>query len=137
MLSTIYDGKVLDWSYKKMTIDDWYAFYIGDIYVGQVSKRDRDDSWTAISAESSVMFPVTGFQTRYYASKFLIEIQSYDRAGSRCTVSSSTLSGEVVAIHAKVNAHDSVDDVKTWAKQVLENRHDPMNEEWYEERGIN
>ena len=72
MLSLVVEGKVLDWRFKKLN-DFTYAFYVGDIYVGQVFKM-KGRSWSAVSSKPNEIHPIDGFKSRYYASEFLLKL---------------------------------------------------------------
>jgi len=75
MYSVIVDDKVLDFKYKKL--DELIsAFYVGDIYVGQIFKMRR--AWSCVASRSvyingSNIYPVDGFKTRLDASQFLLK----------------------------------------------------------------
>jgi len=75
MYSVIVDDKVLDFKYKKLG-EAVSAFYVGDIYVGQVFKMRR--YWSCVSAKpvyinGSNIYPVDGFKTRFHASEFMLK----------------------------------------------------------------
>lgn len=70
LISTIIDGKVLDWSFKKFEYG--YNFYIGDKLYGQIFKQST--GWSAVPYEKSLGFPVDGFKTRYTAANFIKEL---------------------------------------------------------------
>ncbi len=72
--SIVVDKKVLDFRYKKLT-DFSYAFYVGDILVGQVFKMKR--YWSCVSHEPHELCPVDGFKLRHYAAEFLIKLNGY------------------------------------------------------------
>lgn len=69
MISSVINGKVLDWHWKKRETDS--LFYVGDIYIGQLFNRGIC-GWTALRTLPSVEL-VEGFKTRYAASNFLIK----------------------------------------------------------------
>ena len=69
-------GKVLDFKYKKVQGHWHYAFYIGDILVGQVFRMGKGN-WSAVSETPNDLCPVNGFRSRYYASNFLLWIGGY------------------------------------------------------------
>ena len=73
MYSVVVDGKVLDFHYKKLSTS--YAFYIGDILIGQIFKMKR--YWTAVSNKPNDLCLIYGFKSRYYASEFLLKLQGY------------------------------------------------------------
>ncbi len=75
MYSIVLDGKVLDYRYKKMN-DFTYAFYVGDIYVGQVF-RMRKGRWACIGNKANDLCPVHGFADRLYASEFILKLGGY------------------------------------------------------------
>ena len=66
MYSSIVDGKVLDWSWKKRDIDT--LFYVGDIFIGQLFNSGRA-GWSAVYKEPTGLGCVDGFKTRYAASQ--------------------------------------------------------------------
>jgi exosome complex RNA-binding protein Csl4 len=74
MLSCIFEGRVLDFKYKKLS-EFAYTFRIGDIYVGQVF--NMGDSWSAVSATPNPYGVVDGFKNRYYASEYLLKVGGY------------------------------------------------------------
>ena len=132
MYSTVYQGKVHDWKYKKMTHNGWYAFYIGDIYVGQVVKKDRDNSWAVISSKPCIGNGAEGFQNRYYASKFLLEIQSYNDHSNQSVIYSQSLNSELVIISIETT-DNHLDDALVWAEDILKERHQRMNNVWLQD----
>lgn len=73
MYSHIVDGKVLDYSYKKVS-DFQTAFYIGDILVGFVFKHKR--TWSAVPFHPHPLSPLDGFRTRYDASICLLKMEN-------------------------------------------------------------
>ena len=80
MNSTIVDGAVLDWHYTKNKEHlNVHNFYIGRIAVGAIFQVARA-SWTAVNCYKSgtrqykVTKPVEGFRSRYYASKYLLDL---------------------------------------------------------------
>ena len=78
MYSINVDGKVLDFRYKKQN-EFTYAFYIGDILIGQIFKMGRA-GWTAVfwgEHNHRDLFPVDGFKTRYAASEFMLKVGGY------------------------------------------------------------
>lgn len=76
MYSVVIDGKVLDFRYKKLQ-ENHYAFYIGDILVGQVFNLKR--CWSAVSCEHrGAMTRMQGFKNRYYASEYLLQLNGYE-----------------------------------------------------------
>ena len=72
MISSVVDGKVLDWHWKKRSND--YLFYIGDIFIGQVWNMGVH-GWTALHRESNSIGLAEGFKTRYDASHFLLKFE--------------------------------------------------------------
>ena len=76
MMSCVYEGKVLDWHFKKRPSDT--LFYIGDILVGQLFKIG--DGWSALAAhphhDNTAL--VDGFRTRIDACQFLLKYEGYD-----------------------------------------------------------
>lgn len=68
-------GEILDYHYKKLTAFS-YAFYIGDILIGQLFNMKR--SWSAVS---HIPFKniglVHGFKTRFDACQYLLQLQGY------------------------------------------------------------
>lgn len=81
LTSTTFEGKVLDWHYKPINgSTKRFAFYIGDIFVGQIHKSWNPRSgWIAVcgSKGSFGICPLDGFKTRYYAAEFLLKIGGY------------------------------------------------------------
>lgn len=84
MLSTIVDGKVLDWHYKQHKHPDLrnqYMFYIGDIYVGEIHRMSvmNQATWCACAGSiPHIICPVYGFRTRYDASVMLLKLEGYN-----------------------------------------------------------
>jgi hypothetical protein len=81
MLSVVHEGRVLDFKYKKQN-EFTYAFYIGDILIGQVF-RMGDQKWSAVgwhNPESDMhrLYPVDGFRSRYHASEFMLKMAGYN-----------------------------------------------------------
>ena len=89
MNSLIVNGKVLDYKFKK-TVDGIYAFYIGDILIGQVFRIANH--WSAVSTEPSrqltyspgidefilySMSMVDGFKSRLFAADYMLKLQGY------------------------------------------------------------
>jgi len=73
--SVCYKGKVLDYSYKKLQ-NSHYAFYIGDIYIGQLF--NTGSFWSCVSNKpEKIPDPYDGFKTRHYAAQFLLKINKY------------------------------------------------------------
>ena len=70
----IVEGKALDWRYKKMG-DDHIAFYIGDIYVGQVWKIFK--SYSVVGKNPHPLCPIDGFRTRHDACEMLLKLEGY------------------------------------------------------------
>lgn len=74
LYSVNWKGQVLDFNYKKLGASGLQAFYVGDIYVGQVSHLGRS-GWTAACDTSPCdIMPVHGFKSRYAASEFLLKL---------------------------------------------------------------
>jgi len=76
--SVIVNKEVLDFSYKK-TVNDFYAFRIGDILIGTIS--NTPSGWAAIShmPQENGMGLVYGFKTRLSASEYLLKLQGYQQ----------------------------------------------------------
>lgn len=72
MISSVVDGKVLDWHWKKRQIDT--LFYVGDIYIGQLFYHKRS-GWTALHKNPNNVNLVEGFKSRYSASHFLLKFE--------------------------------------------------------------
>lgn len=75
-ISIIINESVHDFHYR--TIDanfTAYHFYIGEIYVGQITKMRR--SWSCSSSKPTSFGVVNGFATRYDASNFLLTIGGF------------------------------------------------------------
>jgi hypothetical protein len=79
MHSIIIDNKVLDFKFKKQAhftdASRAYAFYIGDILVGQVF--NFSSGWTAVSKQPHPLCPVVGFKTRLDAAEMLLKLNGY------------------------------------------------------------
>lgn len=81
IFSSIIDGKVVDWSWKKHKTDT--VFYIGDNIIGQLFKTGR--SWSAVWHKPSYG-PVHGFRTRMDASIYLEQLERKHRNKNNETV---------------------------------------------------
>jgi len=75
MYSVNYKGKILDYRYKRL-VDFIYAFYVGDIYVGQLFRMHKH-CWSCVSGKPSKLSPVDGFKSRFYAAQFLLKLNNY------------------------------------------------------------
>lgn len=74
MISSVVDGKVLDWHWKRREIDE--LFFVGDRYIGQVFNMGRG-GWSALHRNpQSTIGLVDGFKTRYAASRFLLKFEA-------------------------------------------------------------
>lgn len=71
-LSSVIEGKVLDWKWKKRKTDT--LFYIGDIYIGQLFFF-KNKGWSALHRLPQSIGLVEGFKTRYAASNFLLKFE--------------------------------------------------------------
>lgn len=69
-MSSIVDGKVLDWHWKKRETDT--LFYVGDIFIGQLFNGERS-GWSAVYRNPTGLGCVDGFKTRYTASNFMLK----------------------------------------------------------------
>lgn len=81
MNSSIVDGKVLDWKYKKTSQEFITNFFIGDIFIGQIFKMGN--IWSCVSfhttnATTSALCPMNGFKTRYHAAVCLLKLCGYN-----------------------------------------------------------
>ena len=79
MYSCCYQGKVLDFHYKKAGIPNAYNFYIGDIFLGQIFKL-RKNNWSAVSFYPDKRGHQGGFGCRFYASEYLLVLTGFQRA---------------------------------------------------------
>ena len=71
MYSVVHEGRVLDFSYKKLN-EDHYAFYIGEILIGQTFKMRA--GWSAVSnLVPNPLGVIEGFKTRYNASIYMLK----------------------------------------------------------------
>ena len=75
MYSINYEGKILDYRYKQLA-DFIYAFYVGDIYVGQLFRMGKQ-CWSCVSSKPHRLSPVDGFRSRLYAAQFLLVLNKY------------------------------------------------------------
>lgn len=72
--STCVDGKVLDFVYKRNKNEHLkfqYKFYLGDIFMGQVSNMGK--SWSAVPGTPRKFGLVHGFKNRYYACEYILK----------------------------------------------------------------
>lgn len=76
--SIIKDGKVLDYHYKQIQ-GFIYAFYIDDIYVGQLFRINRgtQTSWSCVGTKPNDLYPIQGFRTRFDASEMLLKMEGH------------------------------------------------------------
>ena len=76
MMSCVYEGKVLDWHFKKRPSDT--LFYIGDIFVGQLFKIGK--TWSGLPAHprDNDRSLVDGFRSRVDACQYLLQYEGYD-----------------------------------------------------------
>lgn len=83
MTSSVINGKVLDWHWKKRETDS--LFYVGDILMGQLFHHGRS-GWTALRTVPFVEL-VEGFKTRYSASNFLLKTKvcNHGQIVNKCT----------------------------------------------------
>lgn len=72
MISSVVDGKVLDWRWKFSV--NRYLFYVGDIFIGQVFNMGRN-GWSSFHREPNNIGIVDGFKSRYDASRFLLKFE--------------------------------------------------------------
>jgi len=75
MYSTVVDGKVLDWKYKRSGHDfPVYNFYIGDIFIGQIFNLGRS-GWCPVTFHTVCPYKnVHGFRTLCHASEFMLQV---------------------------------------------------------------
>ena len=74
MMSHIHNGQVLDYHYKKLG-NGGYAFYIGDIYIGQLYKVGK--AWSVVGRAPNKLCPIEGFISRWKAAQFLLKLEGY------------------------------------------------------------
>lgn len=77
--SCIVDNEVLDFHYKRIgdiTKNFHYAFYIGDIYIGQIF-RMGDCDWSIVGRDPHPLTPINGLRTRYHACELLLKMAGY------------------------------------------------------------
>ena len=75
MISSVIDGKVLDWKWVRRPAMGDTVFYIGDRIVGQLWKNRR--GWTAVHCQPMpTNGPVNGFISRIKASEFLRQLET-------------------------------------------------------------
>jgi len=76
MISTIVNGKVLDWHFKKRDMDT--LFYIGDIFIGHLFKIGP--TWSIVGAHpTDGLCPIDGFATRRDAAECLLTLEGYNK----------------------------------------------------------
>jgi len=75
MMSTVVDGKVLDWHFKKRKTDT--LFYIGSTYVGQIFKIRK--TYTVVGRTPNRLSPIDGLATRWQAAVLLLKMEGYER----------------------------------------------------------
>jgi len=73
MMSTIVNGKVLDWKFKKRKVDT--VFYIGDIFVGQIFKLSN--TYSVVGKTPNELSPIDGLATRWQAAQLLLKMEGY------------------------------------------------------------
>jgi hypothetical protein len=71
----IYKGEALDFRFVKQN-DDWCAFYIGHLLIGQIFKSKRSGGWSAVClfAPEKKVPPIDGFISRFRAAEFLLKM---------------------------------------------------------------
>ena len=74
MYSVVVGKEVLDFKYKKLN-EFTYAFYIGDILIGQIFKLNK--SWAAVTHKPNALCPVYGLKTRHYAAELMLKMGGY------------------------------------------------------------
>jgi len=77
--SCIHEGKVLDFHYKRIgdiTKNFHYAFYIGDIYVGQIFRMGKGD-YSVVGNTPNFLSPINGLNSRFIASELLLKMEGY------------------------------------------------------------
>ena len=78
----IVDGKAIDHRYKKID-KGHYAFYLGEVLVGQVINSGSRLGWGAVSNIRLNEFgPVGGFKNRHYAIEYLLQFNGYRDRGN-------------------------------------------------------
>ena len=75
MMSTVIDGKVLDWKFKKRKVDT--VFCIGDIFVGLL--YNMGNHWAVVGKTPNILCPVSGFATRWQAAQFLLKLEGLEK----------------------------------------------------------
>jgi hypothetical protein len=76
MKSTIVDGAVLDWRFKKRNAFT-FAFYIGDIFVGQIFKMRR--RWSVVGKSPNILCPIDGLASRADAAELLLKLEGFTK----------------------------------------------------------
>jgi hypothetical protein len=81
MMSCCYDGKVLDFNWKKR--QDGYLFRIGDILIGEVYRVGNHEwsahGWGTHHPSETIAPLVDGFGSRYHCAAYLLKTQGYWR----------------------------------------------------------
>ncbi len=80
MYSTVENGEVLDWHFKRSKANEFqYTFWIGEAtLVGQIFKMSRN-RWSAVSPYpmEGDLHHIDGFASRHDAAEFLLRIRRY------------------------------------------------------------
>lgn len=108
----VVDGKALDFSFKKIQ-EHHSAFYIGDIYIGQIFKMMR--SWSIVGKTPNRLCPIDGLKTRLDCCMLLLKLEGYsgeekDKAEARLEQSYNSFKGYIRFIH-------SMQRVKEWREE--------------------
>ncbi len=70
----VVDGKALDFRFKKLQ-EHHSAFYIDDIYIGQIFKMMR--SWSIVGKTPNRLYPIDGLKTRLDCCTLLLKLEGY------------------------------------------------------------
>ena len=73
MMSITVNGKVLDFKFRKRTVD--ITFHIGDIFVGQIFKVGR--TYSVVGKTPNKLSPINGLATRWRAAELLLKMEGY------------------------------------------------------------
>ena len=77
MMSLVLDGEVLDFHFKRCTVQPWrVTFYVGDIYIGQIFKSRRR-SYSIVGKTPHPLSPISGLATRWQAANLLLKMEGY------------------------------------------------------------
>jgi hypothetical protein len=121
----VYDGKCHDYRYKKLQGDFHYAFYCGEIYMGQLFKmtcRSRV-TWSAVPRVPSRFAPYDGFATRMDAVEMMLKVNGYryDHVGpgqERLAINVAEEAAEIIEEYGRCASKTGIANFSVLAKKL-------------------